>query len=118
MLFLHDPVINLRSPLLINKRGVPDVSGDADPNTGYVIYLGGQNVVIGGTSAVAPLWSGLTALINSKLGKSVGFLNPILYGSKKDVCRDITRREAMVHILRRWGGIVAVVGEVPTGKQC
>lgn len=73
-----------------NKRGVPDVSGDADPNTGYVIYLGGQNVVIGGTSAVAPLWSGLTALINSKLGKSVGFLNPILYGSKKDVCRDIT----------------------------
>lgn len=73
-----------------NKRGVPDVSGDADPNTGYVIYLAGQNVVIGGTSAVAPLWSGLTALINSKLGKSVGYLNPILYGSKTDVCRDIT----------------------------
>jgi len=33
----------------------------------------------GGTSAVAPLWAGLVALMNESLGKSVGFLNPLLY---------------------------------------
>jgi kumamolisin len=60
-------------------RGVPDVAGDADPNTGYVILLDGQEEVIGGTSAVAPLWAGLTALINQQLEKPAGFLNPLLY---------------------------------------
>jgi kumamolisin len=61
-------------------RGVPDVSGDASPLTGYMVRVDGQNVVIGGTSAVAPLWSGLTALFNNKLGKPLGFANPVLYG--------------------------------------
>ena len=37
-------------------RGVPDVCGDADPSTGYIIRVDGKNMVIGGTSAVAPLW--------------------------------------------------------------
>jgi kumamolisin len=60
-------------------RGVPDVSGDADPNTGYVTRVDGQPDVIGGTSAVAPLWAGLFALINESLGKPVGFANPLLY---------------------------------------
>jgi kumamolisin len=60
-------------------RGVPDVSGDADPNTGYNILVDGQNEVIGGTSAVAPLWAGLVARINQQLGKSIGFLNPLIY---------------------------------------
>ena len=61
-------------------RGVPDVSGDADPNSGYQVLVDGQSLVIGGTSAVAPLWSGLIALLNQKLGKPVGFLQPVLYG--------------------------------------
>jgi kumamolisin len=60
-------------------RGVPDVSGDADPSTGYETRVDGQPDVIGGTSAVAPLWSGLIARINQALGKPVGFLNPLLY---------------------------------------
>ena len=60
-------------------RGVPDVAGDADQSTGYQIQVGGQQMVIGGTSAVAPLWAGLIALFNQKLGKPVGFLNPVLY---------------------------------------
>lgn len=60
-------------------RGVPDVAGDADPTTGYNIVVGGQSVVIGGTSAVAPLWAGLLALLNKSLGRSVGYLNPLLY---------------------------------------
>jgi len=60
-------------------RGVPDVSGDADPQTGYRVLVDSQSLVIGGTSAVAPLWSGLIALLNQKLGKPQGFLQPILY---------------------------------------
>jgi kumamolisin len=60
-------------------RGVPDVAGDADPVSGYDVYVDGQATVIGGTSAVAPLWAGLIARINQMLGKPVGFLNPTLY---------------------------------------
>ena len=73
-------------------RGVPDVAGDADPATGYEVRVDGQNFVIGGTSAVAPLWAGLVALMNQKLGHPVGFLNPMLYGSLhgKHVTHDIT----------------------------
>jgi kumamolisin len=62
-------------------RGVPDVAGDADPVTGYQVRVDGQAFVIGGTSAVAPLWAGLIALMNQQLGHPVGFLNPLLYGS-------------------------------------
>jgi kumamolisin len=62
-------------------RGVPDVAGDADPNSGYRVRVDGKSMVIGGTSAVAPLWAGLIALLNQKLGKPVGYLNPLLYGS-------------------------------------
>jgi kumamolisin len=58
---------------------VPDVSGDADPNSGYNIRVDGQQTVVGGTSAVAPLWAGLVALLNQQLGKRLGFLNPTLY---------------------------------------
>jgi kumamolisin len=60
-------------------RGVPDVSGDADPNTGYQILVDGTSGVFGGTSAVAPLWSALIALINASTGKAAGFVNPALY---------------------------------------
>jgi kumamolisin len=60
-------------------RGVPDVAGDADPNTGYVTLVDGNPDVIGGTSAVAPLWAGLIALINESIGKPAGFINPLLY---------------------------------------
>jgi kumamolisin len=62
-------------------RGVPDVAGDADPTTGYVTLVDGNPDVIGGTSAVAPLWAGLIALINQSIGKPVGFVNPLLYES-------------------------------------
>ncbi len=60
-------------------RGVPDVAGDADPNTGYNVQVDGSSFAVGGTSAVAPLWAGLIALFNQSLGKSVGYLNPTLY---------------------------------------
>ncbi|MDQ0200773.1 S53 family peptidase [Neobacillus ginsengisoli] len=60
-------------------RGIPDVAGDADPATGYQVLVDGQHTVIGGTSAVAPLWAGLIALINQQLGHSIGFITPTLY---------------------------------------
>jgi kumamolisin len=63
-------------------RGVPDVSGDADPTTGYQIRVDGQDTVIGGTSAVAPLWAGLVAVANQQLGTSVGFIQPAIYAAK------------------------------------
>ncbi len=60
-------------------RGVPDVTGDGDPDTGYNILVDGQAVQEGGTSAVAPLWAALIAIINQKLKGQVGFINPQLY---------------------------------------
>ena len=68
------------------------MAGDADPATGYFVRVDGQEFVIGGTSAVAPLWAGLIALLNQKLGHPVGFLNPLLYGSLVGTgfSRDIT----------------------------
>ena len=76
-------------------RGLPDVAGNADPETGYQIFLAGSQQVIGGTSAVAPLMAGLIALINQSLaqktpGTTAGFLNPLLYGSAVAAFRDIT----------------------------
>lgn len=73
---------------LNGKRGVPDVSGNADPNTGYILCMNGNQIVIGGTSAVSPLWSGLLARINQSTGKNVGFVHQTLY-SNPSVCRDI-----------------------------
>jgi kumamolisin len=73
-------------------RGVPDVTGNGDPETGYLILADGEQGTVGGTSAVAPLWAGLIARINQKLGTSVGFLNPLLYAQlgNANVLNDIT----------------------------
>jgi kumamolisin len=60
-------------------RGIPDVAGLADSQTAYVVRVNGANTVIGGTSAVAPLWSALIARINQALGVPAGYLNPLLY---------------------------------------
>jgi kumamolisin len=60
-------------------RGVPDVAGNADPVTGYQIYSGGKAQVVGGTSAVAPLWSALIARLAQATGHQFGLIQPILY---------------------------------------
>ncbi len=73
-------------------RGVPDVAGDADPTTGYTVRVDGQTLVIGGTSAVAPLWAGLIAVANQQNRVSAGFINPSIYAAKaKSGFRDITQ---------------------------
>ena len=90
---LPDYQKNAKVPLSIDTkfkgRGVPDVAGNADPATGYRVRVDGQNLVIGGTSAVAPLMAGLIALLNEKNGKPAGFINPKLYANPSG-CRDIT----------------------------
>jgi kumamolisin len=74
----------------LSMRGVPDVAGNADPDTGYDVRIDGTDTVIGGTSAVAPLWAGLLARINQHLGAPVGFLNATLYAGPQ-VLRDVTQ---------------------------
>ena len=70
-------------------RGVPDVAADADPATGYAVFVDGQSTVLGGTSAVAPLWAALFARLNQLLGVPLGFVAPRLYGAE-NAFRDIT----------------------------
>ena len=70
-------------------RGIPDVAGNASLNSGYQLTLYSSSILLGGTSAVAPLYAGLTAIINAALGARVGFLNPTLYAFRDSVCRDI-----------------------------
>jgi kumamolisin len=73
-----------------SKRGVPDVAGNADPQSGYRVRVDGADQVIGGTSAVAPLWAGLAALLNQQTGATVGFMNPTLYANAPRGFHDIT----------------------------
>lgn len=74
----------------LTGRGVPDVAGDADPQTGYDVRVDGESAVFGGTSAVAPLWAGLITRINATKGKSLGYINPVLYANPQAL-RDITQ---------------------------
>lgn len=64
-----------------SMRGVPDVAGDADPATGWIIRVDGEETVIGGTSAVAPMWAALIAILNKQLGRRLGLVHPSLYAT-------------------------------------
>ena len=72
-------------------RGVPDVAADADPATGYKIRVDGEDIIVGGTSAVAPLYAALTALAVAKAGRPLGFINGTLYALGDQGFRDITQ---------------------------
>jgi kumamolisin len=83
------------APAGVGGRGVPDVAGNADPVTGYNIYYGGQARVVGGTSAVAPLWAALIARLAQATGQRFGLLQPLVYpgvapGADVAGFRDIT----------------------------
>jgi kumamolisin len=60
-------------------RGVPDVAGNADPTTGYQVYADGKAQVVGGTSAVAPLWAALISRLAQATGQRFGLIQPTLY---------------------------------------
>jgi len=80
-------------------RGVPDVAANADPATGYKVYLHGQQIVLGGTSTATPLWAGLLARIYQGLGKNLGYINPLLYEKigPQGVLRAITEGQNGIH---------------------
>ena len=71
-------------------RGIPDIAGNASENSGFPQFIGGEEQPVGGTSAVAPLYAGLMAIINANLGSPAGFLNPLLYAQGATVCRGVT----------------------------
>jgi len=71
-------------------RGVPDVAANADPATGYRIRADGEEGLIGGTSAVAPLLAALVALIGQRASTRIGFVNPLLYGRRLGLLQDVT----------------------------
>jgi len=63
-----------------HRRGIPDIAGEASPASGYYLYVNGSHYgPVGGTSATAPLYGALAALLNTSLGEPVGYLNPNLY---------------------------------------
>jgi kumamolisin len=77
-------------------RGVPDVAGNADPATGYRVLVDGKAMVVGGTSAVAPLWAALICRLAQATGRSFGLMQPLLYagvsaGTTAAGFRDITQ---------------------------
>jgi kumamolisin len=71
-------------------RGVPDVAGNADPETGYQVRVDGQDTVIGGTSAVAPLWAALIARFNQSLGSPLGDVHAAIYQIGTAAFHDVT----------------------------
>ncbi|WP_197537242.1 MULTISPECIES: S53 family peptidase [Frankia] len=62
-------------------RGLPDISGNADPQTGYRVVVDGQPTVVGGTSAVAPLLAGLVARLAQLTGAPVADLAAVAYAN-------------------------------------
>lgn len=70
-------------------RGVPDVAANADSTSGYQIYIYGQSAIVGGTSAVAPLWAGLTARLRQLSGGRLRIDNEWLYSLPPGAFRDV-----------------------------
>lgn len=91
-----------------NGRGIPDLAALADHTTGYIVGGFGQYTPIGGTSAVVPLYGGLVARLNQRLGRRVGALSPLLYrlagtSETADVFREITEGDNRVPPTRALG---------------
>jgi kumamolisin len=109
-------------------RGTPDVSASADWMTGYEFIFQGKWNTMGGTSAAAPMWAALVALMNEGLeanhgpGARVGWLNPHLYRlcleEGRDVCRPIHQGNNggfQAHPEQRWN-LCTGLGS-PDGKK-
>lgn len=80
-------------------RNVPDVALNADPNTGYAIYVQGGTTQVGGTSCGSPQWAGFLALVHQERAAQnqgpLGFFNPSLYqlmdaASGQSLMHDVT----------------------------
>lgn len=106
-------------------RGVPDVAGVADPITGWQILVGGQTGIIGGTSAVAPMWAGLMAIANQINKTRAGSIHAALYANPTAFTDIVTGNNGGYQAGVGWDAvtglgvpigsrIVQAVGPVPT----
>ena len=98
------PAYQQSIPASVARRGLPDVAGNADPQSGYILRVNGRSAVIGGTSAVAPLWAGFVALLNQAGRGRVGLLNPLVYSAAgSQAFHDITQgNNGTYHAAARW----------------
>jgi kumamolisin len=85
----------VQAELPISGRGVPDIAGDADPTTGFrmLVPLGEGKAaleLVGGTSAVAPLYASLAARLEQNLGHPIGDLQQAIYSAPADAFHDVT----------------------------
>ncbi len=62
-----------------NYYGVPEVSLDANPNTGVLVVVSGETYKLGGTSIATPMWAGIIAIMDNYFHRSLGFINPLFY---------------------------------------
>jgi len=110
-----------KPPATPRGRGVPDVAAVADPQTGYKVRVDGTDMVIGGTSAVAPLWAALVARLAQATGRGLGLLQPAIYdstahGSTPPGFRDITQgNNGTYHASPGWDACTGL--GVPDGTQ-
>ncbi len=80
--------LSAEGDVALTRRGVPDIAGAADPETGYLVRWAGSDGCVAGTSAVAPLWSALVARIAARAGRNIGCFLPLLYRNPS-ACNDI-----------------------------
>lgn len=84
------PALNVPNAPALNGRAVPDISGNADPQSGYEIKCDFIGETVGGTSAVAPLYSALHAILQSYCFNKLGDIKPLLYSAPKECFFDVT----------------------------
>lgn len=121
--FFPQPVYQKLLPAAVQgqlnqRRGVPDVSAAANPQTGLAFYFNGGWSLVGGTSASAPLWSGIAAIADQVAGHPLGFINLGLYklatsSTYAQDFRDITAGNNTVHKSVTVPGYAAVAGWDP-----
>lgn len=77
------------SEIFVHSRGIPDIVGHADPSNGYRIRTARGMKIFGGTSAVAPLYASLVALMNCSLGRNIKNILPFIYDERNKGIRPI-----------------------------
>lgn len=107
-------------PICVNDgapgRGVPDVAANADPLTGYVVHHRGADRIVGGTSAVAPLWTALLAAVSAAHGHRLGNVLPALYGARDAGFTDIVAGDNGAYVTGPGWDAATGLG-VPSGRN-
>ncbi|HZU38635.1 MAG TPA: S53 family peptidase [Gemmataceae bacterium] len=91
---VYEPKPSYQSGLSYSARSIPDVAIDSDPNTGMYVILAGQAFEVGGTSAAAPMWSAMLAVLNQGRALNgegtLGNAQALVYGLATKDFHDVT----------------------------